>query len=189
MTARTALAGAGLFALILAGLEAAPVAAAERVSLEFKVSSFQPSGKDFRDIYKAGISFGGEVDVTLTGMLGAWAGAHYFTKDGTLTFTEEPTKIRITPFYGGLRLRFGRKGVIPYVGAGIGSFSFKEANPIGTVRGSAFGYIGQAGVIFRIGRMVFLDLKGSYTSSKANPAGIEAQLGGFLVGLGVGVML
>ena len=175
--------------LVLILVAGAGLVHGQRVSLEVKAQYFQSSDGDFRDIYGPGVSFGGEIDVSLSGGLGLWAGGHYFSREGKLTFTEEETRIRISPFYGGIRFRFGKGKVLPYVGAGIGLFSFKEENPIGTVSGSAFGYIGQGGLIFRIGRRMFLDLKGSYASSKANPAGIVGQIGGFLVGLGVGVLL
>jgi opacity protein-like surface antigen len=161
----------------------------QRAAVEVKAQYFQPLDRDFRDIYHPRAAFGGEIDVSLSKDLGVWAGGHRFSSPGKLTFTGEGTRIRISPLYGGLRFRFGERTVIPYVGAGIGLFSFKERNPIGTVHGSAFGMIGQGGIIFRIGNRIFVDLKGSFTSSTANPAGIEGQLGGLQVGLGVGLFL
>lgn len=160
--------------------------------LEAKGMYFQPADQYFKDIYAGGsftdwISYGGEIGIKIWKSLEIWAGGHYFTKTGKLTFTEEETKIKITPIYGGIRLRLSKGKVSWYVGAGVGNFKYKEENPIGTVDKGDIGYIGQAGVIFKIIGALFIDVKGNYSYCKVKPAGVEeVNLGGIQGGIGIG---
>lgn len=161
----------------------------QRVSLEAKALYFQPASSDFKDVYKGGLSFGGEIDVSIAGGLGAWAGGHVFSKTGKMTFTEEETKLSLTPIYAGLRYRFGASRAVPYLGAGLASISYKEETPLGDVSGSAIGYAGQAGVIVKLGKKAFIDLKAMYTHGKDTPLDVEADFSGFQFGVGVGITL
>ena len=155
--------------------------------IEAKGNYFQPKDQAFKEIYGNGTSFGGEIGITLGKGIGIWAGGHYFSKKGKLTFTEEDTKIQITPLYAGLRYQLAKANIRPYVGFAVGYFRYKEANPIGTVKKGDVGYIGQVGIIFKVGGALFLDIKGSYSHCKVKPVDIEANLGGFQGGIGLGL--
>ncbi len=156
-------------------------------SIEAKGNYFQPKDQSFKDIYGSGIGFGGEIGMTLGKGLSIWAGGHYFSKKGKLTFTEEDTKIQIIPLYAGLRYQLAKADIRPYVGFALGYFRYKEANSIGTVRKGDIGYIGQAGIIFKVGGALFLDIKGSYSYCKVKPVVIEANLGGLQAEIGLGL--
>ncbi len=157
-----------------------------RFSLEVIGSYFQPSHQSFKDIYGGGISFGGEISITLMKGISIWIGGYFFTKTGLTTFTEEETKIQITPIYVGLKFRRPEARISPYFGIGVGYFQYKETCPIGTVEEGDIGYIGQIGCIFKVIGPLFLDFKGSYNYCKVKPGDIEANLGGFQGIVGVG---
>jgi hypothetical protein len=178
-----------LTALSLAVFAFSGLAYGQRVSLEAKAMYFQPLSSEFKDVYKGGLSFGGEIDVSIAGGLGAWAGGHVFSKTGKTTFTEEDTKLRLTPIYAGLRYRFGASRAVPYVGAGVASISYREESPLGEVSGSAIGYAGQAGVVVKLGKKAFFDVKAMYTHGKDAPVEVEADFSGFQFGVGVGISL
>lgn len=178
-----------LTALLLAVFVGSGLAYGQKVSVEAKALYFQPASSDFKDVYKGGLAFGGEIDVTIAGGLGAWAGAHVFSKTGQMTFTEEETKLSLTPIYAGLRYRFGVSRAVPYLGAGIASIGYKEETPLGDVSGSAIGYAGQAGVVVKLGKKAFVDFKAMYTSGKDAPIEVEADFSGFQFGVGVGITL
>lgn len=160
---------------------------AETFFIEAKGNYFQPKDQSFKDIYGKGMSFGGEIGITLGKGISIWAGGHYFSKKGELTLTEEDTKIHIIPLYAGLRYRLEKASIRPYVGFALGYFRYKEANPIGTVKKGDIGYIGQIGVIFKVGGLLFFDIKGSYSYCKVKPVDIEANLGGLQVEIGLGL--
>ncbi|NIM58080.1 MAG: outer membrane beta-barrel protein [Candidatus Aminicenantes bacterium] len=162
---------------------------AEVFFIEAQGNYFQPKDQSFKDIYGNGKSFGGEIGVTLSKGISIWAGANYFSKKGKTTFTEEDTEIQIIPLYAGVRYRLAKTSIRPYVGLAVGYFRYKEVNQIGTVKKGDIGYIGQIGVIFKVGGALFLDIKGGYSYCKVKPVDIEANLGGLQVGIGLGLEL
>ena len=158
--------------------------------VEAKGIYFQPSDKNFKEVYSGGkfeewISYGGEIGITLGKGVGLWAGGHYFNKKGKLTFTEEETKIQISPVYGGIKLRLSQSGVVPYLGVGLGYFQYKEENRMGTVSKGDIGYIGQIGLLFKAG-VIVIDFQASYSYCKVKPEDVEANLGGLQGGIGLG---
>ena len=175
-----------VFALLLAGMTTASWGAG--VSLTFKAGLFFPSDSVFREVYKNGTVFGGELAVPVAGGLHIWAGAEYFGKSGRLSLSEEPTKVRIVPVYLGLRCHFGKSAVRPYLGAAAAYFLFKEENPLGSVSESGLGLLGQAGLLAKIGGPVWLDLFGNFracTLRTDDPDPVEAKIGGFSGGAGL----
>ncbi|MCX6571494.1 MAG: outer membrane beta-barrel protein [Candidatus Aminicenantes bacterium] len=176
-----------LFAtLAFAGMTAASWGAG--VSLTFKGGQFWPSDSVFREVYKGGTVFGGELAMPLTGGLHLWAGAEYFGKSGLLPVSEEVTKVRIIPVYVGLRCHFGKSAVRPYLGAAAAYFLFKEENPLGSVSKSGFGYLGQAGLLVKVAGPLSFDIYGNYRACKLktnDPDPLEANIGGFSGGAGL----
>ena len=59
------------------------------MSLGFKAGYLWPGDDVFKDVYKGGPVFGGELAVSVGPVLDVWAGAELFSKSGSLTFTEE----------------------------------------------------------------------------------------------------
>ena len=158
--------------------------------IEAKGGYFLPSDKNFKIVYSGGkfgewISYGGEIGITLGRGVGLWAGGHYFNKKGKLTFTEEETTLQITPVYGGIKLRLSQSGVVPYLGFGVGYFQYKEESRIGKISKADIGYIGQAGLLFKLG-VIVIDFQASYSYCKVKPVDVEANLGGFQAGIGLG---
>lgn len=157
-------------------------------SVTLKVGNFWPSDSVFREVYGSGLVFGGEFAVPIAGALHVWAGAEYFGKSGLLSLSEEATKVRIIPLFLGLRYHFGKSAVRPYLGAAAAFFLFKEENPLGSVSESGIGFLGQAGLVIKIGGPFALDLYGNYRSCTLKtdePDPVEAKIGGFSAGVGV----
>ena len=65
--------------------------------IEVKGSYFWPSDQYFKEVYENGVSYGGEIGFQVSKRISVWAGGDYFTKKGTLTFTEEETELKIFP--------------------------------------------------------------------------------------------
>jgi hypothetical protein len=175
-----------VFALMLAGMTTASWGAG--VSLTFKGGLFWPSDSVFREVYKSGTVFGGELAVPIAGGLHLWAGVEYFGKSGLLTVSEEVTKVRIIPVYLGLRCHFGKSAVRPYLGAAAAYFLFKEENPLGSVSESGIGFLGQAGLLIKVAGPVSFDLYANYracTLKTDDPDPLEAKIGGFSGGAGL----
>jgi hypothetical protein len=153
-------------------------------SLGVKGGYFWPSDGFFKDIYKNGPVFGGEIAVSTLRHLDIWAGGDFFSKTGKLTFTEEETKIRITTLCAGLRYRFSQGSISPYLAAAGGLYLYKEENVLGPASGTGLGIIGQGGVLFKVFKALAFDLHGCYGLCKVKSEEIEksVDLGGFQTG-------
>lgn len=147
---------------------------------------FQPSDKAFKNIYGSGISYGGEISITIWKWISILAGGNYYYKKGKTSFAKEETEIQIIPLYGGIKLQLPNSNISPYAGFGIGYFTYKETSLIGKVEEGNIGYIGQLGCLIKIAGGLFLDIKGSYSYCKVKPVDIEADLGGLKAGIGLG---
>jgi len=174
------------FALILAGMTNAAWGAG--VNLTLKAGLFFPSDDVFRDVYKNVTVFGGELAVPLAGGLHVWAGAEYQGDKGLLPVTQEESKLRIVPLYAGLRYHFGQSRVRPYLGAAAAFFLLKEENPIGTGSESGLGFLGQGGLLVKLGGRIGLDVFMNYRACTLKTDGadpIKAKIGGISAGLGL----
>src|SRR5512135_89373 len=119
------LAGAVLSAIFFGP---AALSAGRAITLEARAGYFFPSSADFKSIYGNGPTIGAEASVSLGKILGFWAGLDYFNKTGALTFTQEPTTLRVLPLFAGLRVQAASGGLRPYAAAAAGYFIFNETN-------------------------------------------------------------
>jgi len=175
-----------VMALAVAGFAGAAPGAGPSVTV--KAGLLFPADKLFREIYSGGISFGADVTVPLSGPLQLWAGGELFGKTGLVPVSEETTRVRIVPLYAGLRARFGKKLVRPYVGAAAAYYFLHEANPLGTANDGGLGFLSQAGVQIRVHGPFWLDLFAGYRACTVRSGGdepLEAKLDGFSTGLGL----
>ncbi len=191
MTARIKTAGTVrrcLLAAIMAGAVLYGQASAAAITLEGRGGWFRPSSGDFRGAYTGGFTAGGGLTVRAAKNLDIWLGADYFSKNGELTYTEEPVSIRMTTALAGLKYFLGRAAVRPYLGAALGWWFYKESGAIGSVSGNDMGFIGQGGADVRLSGSLSLDLFGRYGFCKAKPDDDEAaasQIGGLTFGAGL----
>ena len=160
---------------------------AESLTIQARGSYFNPTDQVFRDIYGNGMSWGGELGFRLTERIGVWAGGDYFSKVGKLIFTEEETKVRIAPLTAGAKYYLAIGKLMPYMGAGLGYFQYKETNSIGTVEKGAIGFVVRAGLVFKLGAPFFMDVQGTWSTCSVQPLEVQANLGGFSAGVGLGL--
>lgn len=157
------------------------------IVLEARGQYFSPSERAFRDIYGAGWMAEGEIGIRLFRNLELWAGGGYYSRKGLLTFTREKTSLTIQPVGGGLRYRITSGRISGYVGAGVNYYRYKESNPIGDVNKNSVGYVGKAGVFFRIVPGLLLDLNLGYSYCKMKPADFDINIGGIAAGAGFAI--
>ena len=158
----------------------------DRFRLEAIGYYFQPTESAFKDIYGGGMSYGGELSVTIWKWIGMWVGGDLFSNKGESTFTKERIELQIIPFHGGLKFQLPNPRIKPYAGIGIGYFNYKETTPFSKVDKGNIGYIGQIGCLFKVVGGLFFDMKGSHNYCSAKPQDMRANLGGLRAGLGLG---
>ncbi len=161
-------------------------------TLTLKGGYFFPSDSVFKEVYSAGPVFGADLAVPIGGVFQVWGGAEIFSKKGTLTLTEDVTKVSIAPVYVGLRVEAGKKNLHPYLGVAAAYFLFSEKNVLGSVSQGGLGYLAQTGLMARLGGPVWLNVHAGYrgcTLKTDDPDPIEAKLDGFSAGLGIALVL
>jgi outer membrane protein W len=158
--------------------------AAERLSLGLNASHFAPSDQAFQDIYGGGLRYGVELEIAIK-KIEIWVGASRFTADGETTFTREPISLEILPLEVGVRYRFTKKKLIPYVGVGIGLYFFSESNPIGDVDTTEFGFLGEVGTLIRLSDRFSLDLRIQRSYCTLDVDDFEVEIGGMVTLVGV----
>ncbi len=165
------------------------IAYAGNFSLRATGGYFMPRDQSFKDVYGSGLAYGAEVESAIWKGICAWAGVSYFSGKGELTLSKDATTLTIYPFSGGLKYRFLKTAVSPYVAFGVGYFKYKETNPLDTIEGNDIGFIGQAGVALNVLRPLSLEVYARYTDCRIKPADLDANLGGLELGVGLGFRL
>ena len=178
----------GVLTGILLFAAVAGLVRAGSLTIEVRGSYFNPTDQIFSEIYGNGMIWGGELAFGISDRIGIWAGGDYFSKVGKLIFTEEETKVRIAPLTAGAKYFLPLGGrLIPYVGSGLGYFQYKETNSIKTVEKGAIGFIVRAGLVFKLGAPFFMDIQGTWSTCSVRPLDVQANLGGFSAGVGLGL--
>jgi len=154
-----------------------------------KIGYFNPTEQSFKEIYGEGMAYGGKLDVNLSGKFGLWLEGSYFSKKGALTYTGEETTITLTPLNFGLNIHFGDKTFLPYIGGGGSYVILKEENDaMGTYKKNELGFVGQAGLLIKLGNSFVFDFCIEYNSCnipKEDQAG-NVDVGGFTGWFGIG---
>ena len=160
-----------------------------QIRLKTKLLYFIPSEETFREIYGPGLMGGGEIEAGLVKNINIWLEFNYLKKTGKLSITNEKTSLQIIPILLGIKYNFIFNKIIhPYIGLGGGCFFYNEANPIGKVEKNNFAWIAKTGAIIYLNRLFFIDTLLEYSSCHVNPAGIEVNLGGLMMGVSFGVV-
>lgn len=155
--------------------------------IKMKAGYFSPSEEIFKDIYGGGITYGGEIGLSVWRNLVLWIGGEYFSKKGKLTYTGEDTELTLVPVGGGFKYIVEAGGILSfYGGAGVFYCQTEEKNPIDEVSDGGLGYEGMMGSFLRISGKLIIDFFLDYSYCKMKPADYEVNNGGIEAGIGIG---
>ena len=174
--------------IILFILNGASVAAPMTMNLGLAVHYYSVSDSIYKNVYgDGGLMWGGHID------LGFWKGLelrgelNYFSDQGKLTVTDEVIRFQMMSYVFGLRYRLDKwAGIRPYLGAGIGGYSYSEELPnrFDDVKDSMPGYHAEGGMYIDLSRRLRLDLNIRYLKADTKPFEETIALGGIRVGVG-----
>ena len=143
----------------------------------------------YEEVYgKNNITYSADIGLKIFGSLELFLHTDYLKCDGKLTFSKENTTLTITPIELGARYMLGNKIIKPYIGAGMGYYTYKEENFIGTIDDNKTGFFAEGGIRFLVTKPLFIDLKFKYISLNIkNDEGSDIQLGwiSYMGGIGV----
>jgi len=162
-------------------------------TIGFTVGTYQNPSSDFREIY------GSETDLqyglNLTRTLGyyqglqldASLGVRTYSKNGSSTLDQTPTKFSMTPITLAGHILYQTKYGLPFVGIGKDWYSYKEESTLANTSGSTSGWHYELGVYIIIPKIDYLRIKLYYKFTKATTTenDISIDLGGNEYGLGV----
>ena len=148
---------------------------------------FLASDSAFKPIYGNGMVFGGELrlgDRKITG----WLEGNYRARTGKSSFTKEETKMNVLAIEGGALYTIKSGNIVPYVGAGLGYYMYKETNqPIGEAKKSNIGFCVVGGASMRVFKSLALDARIKYSTCSMQPADYKVNIGGLTFGFGLGL--
>ncbi len=176
---------------------AAPLYAANEVSVQGKVGFFYPSDSDFQDIYGGGFIYGAEVDWRYIPMFDLYADAMYFSKGGKSLGKERHTRIKLLPVSLGLKVSVPLPGMEVYFGVAAKHFNLKIHNDSPyvsrNVTKNGFGWGAKAGVTVCLPCNFFFDIfleymrkKFDFNSSKRVITHVDVDVGGGVIGGSIG---
>jgi len=150
-------------------------------SVEFFLGNYDMNEPRFDAVYpRGGIMAGLGLSSALVLNVNFYLEIKAYTREGTLTFTKEKTKLTLLPISLGLRYIFPFGFLNPYAGGGVDFYFYYEDNPIGRVLNYANGSHFLTGIYIQLSKKVpvLINLKLKYTSAKAEENAIKVQLGG-----------
>ena len=159
------------------------------LTLDIGSSYFMPMDGLFQDIYGQGFFHKLGLEFHFSSRYSVWMRAGYFPKTGATSFTHDETRLRLLHLQVGGRTYRPFGSVIPYGSAGVHMVSYQETNPIGRVDGIRVGGTGEAGVLFKVQRWLFLDGRAGYTYCPAQSVHGTVNLGGFGMTVGFKIRL
>ena len=147
----------------------------------------------FKDVYDGTpMVYSFDAAVRVLRPLEIFAHTDILSIDGKTTFTQEDTKLKITPFELGFRFlvmpkKSCKQKIFPYIGAGLGYYMIKEefaaGSPMEPVDEKRLGFFGEGGVRLYAMTSIFVDLKFKYITLKSENG---TQLGGLAYMGGIG---
>lgn len=155
------------------------------IRIEAMGGHFQPREKILRDAYEGGLIYGLGLNVGVWEFAELWIAEKYFNKRSTDEAGEE-RRINLIPLEAGLKFRLNKGKVNPYLGFGASYCLYKEVFLTEEIKDRKIGYIGLAGVFFKIKEGLVFDIHAHYSYCRVSTGEDKLNIGGLHIGAGVG---
>jgi hypothetical protein len=147
---------------------------------------FQPRYDLLKDVYKNGVMYGAELNVGVWNFVELWLAQKNFSKKVTDEVTGEDRKVNLVPIEAGLKFRFNKGKINPYLGVGAGYYQYKETTSLGEIKEKEIGFVGQAGCFIKIGGYLVFDVYANYSYCRITTETTRFNVGGLHLGVGFG---
>jgi len=156
------------------------------IRIEALGGAFQPQERTLKDIYERGLIYGVELNVGIWEFAEFWIAQKYFNKKVVDKVTAVERKINLIPLEWGLKFRLSKGKVNPYLGFGASYYQYKEIDLTGEIKDKSIGYIGLAGIFFKIKGGLLFDIHARYSYCRVLSGEDKLNVGGFHIGGGLG---
>ncbi len=147
---------------------------------------FQPRYDVLKDVYKNGVMTGAELNVGVWNFVELWLAQKNFSKKITDEATGEDRKVNLIPIEAGLKFRFNKGKINPYLGVGAGYYQYKETTLLGETKEKEIGFVIQAGCFMKIGGYLVFDVYANYSYCRITTESTSFNVGGLHLGVGFG---
>lgn len=156
------------------------------VRIEGLGNHFQPRYDVLKDVYKNGVMYGAELNVGVWNFVELWLAQKNFSKKVIDEATGEDRKVNLVPIEAGLKFRFNKGKINPYLGVGAGYYQYKETTSLGETKEKEIGFVGQAGCFIKIGGYLVFDVYANYSYCRITTETTRFNVGGLHLGVGFG---
>jgi len=156
------------------------------IRIEALGGAFQPGEKTLRDVYENGLFYGAGLNFGIWEFAELWIAQKYFSKKITDEVTGEKRRINLIPLEGGLKFRLNKGIVNPYLGIGASYYQYKEINLAEEIKDKGIGYVGLAGVFFKLNGGLIFDIHAHYSFCLVSSGKDKLNVGGLYIGAGLG---
>jgi len=156
------------------------------VRIEGLGNYFQPRYDVLKDVYKNGVMYGAELNVGVWNFVELWLAQKNFSKKVIDETTGEDRKVNLVPIEVGLKFRFNKGKINPYLGVGAGYYQYKETTSLGETKEKEIGFVGQAGCFIKIGGYLVFDVYANYSYCRITTESTSFNVGGLHLGVGFG---
>jgi len=156
------------------------------IRIEVFGGSFQFRKKALSDVYESGLIYGLGLNVGIWEFADLWISQKYFSKKVVDDETGEERKINLIPLEGGLKFRLKKGNVNPYLGFGVSYNLYKEIDLTGEIKDKNIGFIGLAGIFFKIKGGPVFDTHVHYSYCQVESGEEKLNVGGLHIGVGIG---
>lgn len=147
---------------------------------------FQPRYDVLKDVYKNGVMYGAELNVGVWNFVELWLAQKNFSKKVIDEATGEDRKVNLVPIEAGLKFRFNKGKINPYLGVGAGYYQYKEITSLGETKEKEIGFVGQAGCFIKIGGYLVFDVYANFSYCRITTETTRFNVGGLHLGVGFG---
>jgi len=156
------------------------------IRIEALGGAFQPEEKTLRDVYEYGLIYGAGLNFGIWEFAELWIAQKYFSKKVVDAVTGEERRINLVPLEGGLKFRLNKGQVNPYLGFGVSYNLYKEIDVRGEIKDRDIGFVGLAGVFFKLKGGLIFDAHAHYSYCQVFSKEDKLNVGGLYIGLGLG---
>jgi hypothetical protein len=156
------------------------------VRIEGLGNHFQPRYDVLKDVYKNGVMYGAELNVGVWNFVELWVAQKNFSKKVIDEATGEDRKVNLIPIEAGLKFRFNKGKINPYLGVGAGYYQYKETTSLGETKEKEIGFVTQAGCFIKIGGYLVFDVYANYSYCRITTESTSFNVGGLHLGIGFG---
>ncbi|MBD3414129.1 MAG: AMIN domain-containing protein [Candidatus Aminicenantes bacterium] len=156
------------------------------IRIEALGSLYRFSDENLRNQFQTSFMEGAEINIGIGNYVEFWMAFKNYTRVALDPEQGTDRKIRIIPLEAGLKIRFNKGMINPYLGGGLGYHQYQDIHLAEEIKNRQIGIIGQAGFFLKAAENLVFDLYVNYRYCQIESKSGEFDIGGIHFGAGFG---